>query len=52
MEVLDTINPDITKNCKVGYGLSLGEYVSLPFNGAVSFEDGARIMKARYVSTI
>ena len=28
-------------------GLSLGEYTALAFAGAISFEDGVRITKAR-----
>jgi len=38
---------DIINSANVAAGLSLGEYTALAFAGAISFEDGVRITKAR-----
>jgi [acyl-carrier-protein] S-malonyltransferase len=38
---------DIIDSANVACGLSLGEYTALAFAGAISFEDGVKITKAR-----
>ena len=38
---------EIIDSCNVAAGLSLGEYTALCFAGAISFEDGLKIVKAR-----
>jgi [acyl-carrier-protein] S-malonyltransferase len=38
---------DIIDSANIAAGLSLGEYSALAFAGAISFEDGVRITKAR-----
>jgi len=38
---------EIVDSANVAFGLSLGEYTALAFAGAISFEDGVRITKAR-----
>lgn len=39
--------PKVTDNCVVTAGLSLGEYTALCFAGAISFEDGLRVVAER-----
>ena len=39
--------PDMLKKVKCAAGFSLGEYSALVFGGALSFEDGLRVVKAR-----
>eukprot|EP00325_Prymnesiales_sp_UTEX-LB-985_P020608 CAMPEP_0174734980 /NCGR_PEP_ID=MMETSP1094-20130205/64189_1 /TAXON_ID=156173 /ORGANISM="Chrysochromulina brevifilum, Strain UTEX LB 985" /LENGTH=353 /DNA_ID=CAMNT_0015937881 /DNA_START=63 /DNA_END=1124 /DNA_ORIENTATION=- len=39
--------PEAIEAANVAMGLSLGEYTALAFAGAISFEDGVRITKAR-----
>lgn len=39
--------PDLPAKCEMTAGLSLGEYTALVFAGAMSFEDGLRVVKQR-----
>jgi [acyl-carrier-protein] S-malonyltransferase len=39
--------PEMLKKVKVAAGFSLGEYSALVFGGAMSFEDGLKVVKAR-----
>lgn len=39
--------PDLPDRCEMTAGLSLGEYTALVFAGAMSFEDGLRVVKQR-----
>eukprot|EP00908_Phaeocystis_cordata_P016976 Transcript_28293.p1 GENE.Transcript_28293~~Transcript_28293.p1 ORF type:complete len:471 (-),score=269.87 Transcript_28293:152-1564(-) len=39
--------PDMLKKVKCAAGFSLGEYSALVFGGALSFEDGLKVVKAR-----
>ncbi len=39
--------PEMLKQCKLAAGFSLGEYTALVFAGALSFEAGLRLVKAR-----
>jgi len=47
VEQLRATNPAAVESCTVAMGLSLGEYSALCFAGAISFEDGVRLTKAR-----
>ena len=47
LEKLRAETPDVALSCEVTAGLSLGEYTSLVFSGAMSFEDGLRVVKRR-----
>lgn len=47
VEVLRERSPDVVANCAATAGLSLGEYTSLVFAGAISFEDGVRLVQLR-----
>lgn len=47
LEVLKAESPDIVANCSTAAGLSLGEYTALVFSGAMSFEDGLRVVQKR-----
>lgn len=47
LEKLRTDSPEIPLACEVTAGLSLGEYTALVFAGALSFEDGLRVVKRR-----
>ena len=47
LEMLRAEHPEIVDNCAMAAGLSLGEYTALVFAGAMSFEDGLRVVKAR-----
>ena len=40
-------NPSMVENCAATAGLSLGEYTALVFAGAISFEDGLKVVKVR-----
>ena len=42
------MEPRAFDGCRAAFGVSLGEYCALPFAGAYSFEDGAKLMKLRY----
>lgn len=39
--------PDLPGRCEMTAGLSLGEYTALVFSGAMTFEDGLRVVKQR-----
>ena len=47
MEKAKADAPDMLKKVKAAAGFSLGEYSALVFGGAMSFEDGLRVVKAR-----
>lgn len=40
-------HPEVVDNCAMSAGLSLGEYTALVFAGAMSFEDGLRVVQRR-----
>lgn len=47
LEKLKGEQPEIVDRCEMSAGLSLGEYTALVFAGAMSFEDGLRVVQAR-----
>jgi len=47
LESLKTTQPEIVDACAGAAGLSLGEYTALVFAGALDFESGLRIVRAR-----
>jgi len=47
LEKLRADAPDIVLGCEMTAGLSLGEYTSLVFSGAMSFEDGLKVVQRR-----
>lgn len=47
VEKLRQTNPEIVDGCRATAGLSLGEYTALTFAGALTFEDGLRLVKLR-----
>ena len=47
VETLRAETPDGIAQCAGAAGLSLGEYTALAFAGALSFEDGLRVVKVR-----
>ncbi|HVJ85231.1 MAG TPA: ACP S-malonyltransferase [Caulifigura sp.] len=47
LEKLRAENPDVALSCEMTAGLSLGEYTALVFSGAMSFEDGLRLVQKR-----
>ncbi|MEQ9411175.1 MAG: ACP S-malonyltransferase [Fuerstiella sp.] len=47
LEKLRTDSPDIVLGCEMAAGLSLGEYTALVFAGAMSFEDGLKVVQRR-----
>ena len=47
LEKLRSDQPEIVLGCEVAAGLSLGEYTALVFSGAMSFEDGMRLVQRR-----
>ena len=47
LEQLKTTDPDELENVAAAAGLSLGEYTALVFAGAMSFDDGLRVVNAR-----
>ncbi|MFM7868459.1 MAG: acyltransferase domain-containing protein, partial [Planctomycetaceae bacterium] len=47
LEKLRAELPAVALSCEVTAGLSLGEYTALVFSGAMSFEDGLRVVKRR-----
>lgn len=47
VELLRQDSPDVIDQCQFAAGLSLGEYTALVFAGAMSFEDGLRVVKTR-----
>ena len=44
---LKSKSSELVSNCAATAGLSLGEYTSLVFSGALSFEDGLRLVQKR-----
>jgi len=47
LEKLRADSPDVVLACEMTAGLSLGEYTALVFAGALSFEDGLKIVQQR-----
>ncbi len=47
LEKLRADAPDIVLGCEMAAGLSLGEYTALVFAGAMSFEDGLKVVQRR-----
>ena len=47
LESLRTTDPDAVEQSSAAAGLSLGEYSALAFAGAMSFEDGLRVVRRR-----
>lgn len=47
LEKLKMEDPSIVESCNVAAGLSLGEYTALTFAGALTFEDGIKLVKVR-----
>lgn len=47
LEKLRAERPDVPLACEMAAGLSLGEYTALVFAGAMSFEDGLRVVQKR-----
>ncbi len=47
LESLRASDPDVLSHCAATAGLSLGEYTALVFAGALSFQDGLRIVQRR-----
>ncbi|MCH7989634.1 MAG: acyltransferase domain-containing protein, partial [Planctomycetes bacterium] len=47
LEMLRADSPDVVLSCEMTAGLSLGEYTALVFAGAMSFEDGLRVVQRR-----
>lgn len=39
--------PEVVDACDVAAGLSLGEYTALAFAGAMTFEDGLKLVRSR-----
>lgn len=47
LEMLRADSPEVVLGCEVTAGLSLGEYTALVFAGAMTFEDGLRLVQRR-----
>jgi [acyl-carrier-protein] S-malonyltransferase len=47
LEMLKAEKPDVVAQCEQAAGLSLGEYTALVFAGAMSFEDGLKVVQQR-----
>ena len=47
LEKLKVERPETVEICSLAAGLSLGEYTALTFAGAISFEDGLRVVRKR-----
>ena len=47
LEMLTADSPDVVNSCSMSAGLSLGEYTALVFSGALTFEDGLRVVQRR-----
>lgn len=47
LEMLKADKPEVVDQCAFAAGLSLGEYTALTFAGAMSFEDGLRVVRKR-----
>lgn len=47
LEKFKSDQPEVVARCEMSAGLSLGEYTALVFAGAMSFEDGLKVVQAR-----
>lgn len=47
LEKLRAESPDVVLACEMAAGLSLGEYTALTFAGALSFEEGLKVVQRR-----
>ena len=47
LEMLRADSPDVVNDCRMAAGLSLGEYTALVFAGALTFEEGLRVVQRR-----
>lgn len=47
LEMLRADSPEVVLGCEMTAGLSLGEYTALVFAGAMTFEDGLRLVQRR-----
>jgi [acyl-carrier-protein] S-malonyltransferase len=47
LESLRAKEPDAVRHCSAAAGLSLGEYTALVFAGALTFQDGLRVVQRR-----
>lgn len=47
LEKLKEERPEVVESCNVAAGLSLGEYTALSFAGAMTFEDGLKLVRLR-----
>ncbi len=47
LEMLKEVQPDVVLACTMTAGLSLGEYTALVFAGAMSFDDGLKVVQRR-----
>lgn len=47
LEMLKQRSPEVVAGCELAAGLSLGEYTALVFAGAMSFEDGLKLVQQR-----
>ncbi|MBM80976.1 MAG: [acyl-carrier-protein] S-malonyltransferase [Planctomycetaceae bacterium] len=47
LEMLRVDRPELAPSCEMTAGLSLGEYTALVFSGALSFEDGLKVVQRR-----
>lgn len=47
LEQLKQSSPEVVESCAATAGLSLGEYTALVFAGALSFDDGLRVVQVR-----
>jgi len=47
LEKLKNDSPEVYENCAGAAGLSLGEYTAMAFAGAMSFEDGLKLVQQR-----
>ena len=44
---LEKTDPDLVEQCDMAAGLSLGEYTAMVFAGALTFEDGLKLVRER-----
>lgn len=47
LEMLKQDSPEVVADCDMAAGLSLGEYTALTFAGAMTFEEGLKVVKRR-----
>ena len=47
VEMLRAEKPELVEQCQMAAGLSLGEYTALVFAGAMTFEEGLRVVQRR-----